>query len=510
MTDARSIALAHYPNVCAAQCGADEARVLHLHHIDGNHKNNDVNNLMLLCPTCHERVTKKIWRVDALSRAVIHQYTPVGLVEATPSGSPMPAVVVEQLEVFRDQVPTFERSNNIPYVLSQDGKSRAYYFLCHMPAKEALDLVDYDAVIDPEEQEEYRANREILVGHRSYSNMIVDAQNGREFVDIVVEYNTAYRDDKPLKMLGGQHRARAIEAALGTEPHRYHVFRVYLALTKEQRSEISIICNTNIAISNDLLDRMQETLLGSGLRDWCQRVGLLEQGTDFADRRNAEGILTVRMARTVVVNYWKAAEAQQDAWHRAHRPAICKTGETDGDYDALVKTTPNMWDDSELTRMGRELAELHRVQQDRCLSDTELRKNAEFRNKAITPAVLSAWVYVAGLLRGDSQHLDTHYSLSRRWGESKDPLNAIGMSRTKHSTDPSTYRGLGTRMGPRDRARLVEVFLLHAQGSYGEGLSPHLLTAGVKEYHRKLTDAEAEEAKRSAQAAAQKGMTVQP
>lgn len=509
MADARRIALAHYPNVCAANCGVDEARVLHVHHVDGNHKNVNVNNLMLLCPTCHERVTKKIWKVDPLTRIVIHQYTPVGLVEATPSGSPIPATIVDQLESFRDQVPTFERSNNIPYVLSQDGKSGAYYFLCHIPAKEAIDLIDYEAVIDPEEQDEYRANREILADHRSFSTMIGDAQNGREFVDIVVEYNPGYREDKPLKMLGGQHRAKAIEAALASESHRYHVFRVYLGLTKDQRAEISIICNTNIAISNDLLDRMHETLLGPRLRDWCQTVGLLKEGTDFADRRNAEGILTVRMARTAVVNYWKATEAQHDLWRIPHHPYICKTGEMDIEYDRL-KTKPDIWEDTEFTRMGREFAELHRAQQDSCLSDIELRKNAEFRNKAVTPALLSAWVYVAGLLRDASQRLDTHYSLNRRWGSSKDPLNAVEMSRTKHTSDPPTYRGLGTRMGPKERGRLVEVFLLHAQGSYGEGLSRELLIAGVKEYHKKLTDAEAEEAKRRAQAAAQKGITVQP
>lgn len=510
MTDARKIALAHYPNACAAQCGIDDARVLHVHHIDGNHKNHDIDNLMLLCPTCHEHVTKKIWKVDLLSRVIIHQYTPVGLVEPTPSGSPMPAVIVKQLESFRDQIPTFERINNIPYILSQDGKSVAYYFMCHIPAKQAIDLIDYEAVIDPDEQDEYRANREVLQDHRSYNTMIADAQSGREFVDLAVEYNTAYRDDKPLKMLGGQHRAKAIETAIATEPHRYHVFRVYLGLTKEQRAEISIICNTNIAISNDLLDRMQETLLGRELRDWCQTVRLLEKGSDFADRRNADGILTVRMARTIVVNYWKAAEAQADFRRLPHHPYICKSGETDIEYDTL-RTKTGTWVDAEFTRMGRELAALHAAQQERCLSDLDLRKNAEYRNKAITPALLSAWVYVAGLLRGDDQHLDAHYALSRRWGSvSKDPLNAVGMSHTKPPGEPSTYRGLGTRIGPKERGRLAEVFLLHAQGSYGDGLSPQLLTAGVKEYHKKVTDADAEEAKRRAQEAAQKGMTVQP
>jgi 5-methylcytosine-specific restriction endonuclease McrA len=29
--------------------------VLHLHHIDGNRKNNDINNLEMLCPNCHSQ-----------------------------------------------------------------------------------------------------------------------------------------------------------------------------------------------------------------------------------------------------------------------------------------------------------------------------------------------------------------------------------------------------------------------------------------------------------------------
>lgn len=35
------------------KCGFDDRRTLVLHHVDGNHKNNESNNLIILCPNCH-------------------------------------------------------------------------------------------------------------------------------------------------------------------------------------------------------------------------------------------------------------------------------------------------------------------------------------------------------------------------------------------------------------------------------------------------------------------------
>lgn len=36
------------------KCGYDKfVEVLHVHHIDRNHKNTDIKNLAVLCPTCH-------------------------------------------------------------------------------------------------------------------------------------------------------------------------------------------------------------------------------------------------------------------------------------------------------------------------------------------------------------------------------------------------------------------------------------------------------------------------
>ena len=71
----------------------------------------------------------------------------------------------------------------------------------------------------------------------------------------------------------------------------------------KQSLDVQLISNTNIAISGDLFDRLQETFQGPALRDWCQAAGLLESGQDFADRYERGGPLSVKMARTFITNY---------------------------------------------------------------------------------------------------------------------------------------------------------------------------------------------------------------
>lgn len=51
----RKIVLQKYNNECVA-CGYDkDVRMIDLHHIDGNHQNNDINNLWSVCVWCHQR-----------------------------------------------------------------------------------------------------------------------------------------------------------------------------------------------------------------------------------------------------------------------------------------------------------------------------------------------------------------------------------------------------------------------------------------------------------------------
>ena len=54
----RKIALLSYPNKCSS-CGYDTyINVLEVHHIDGDRSNNNINNLIILCPTCHKEVER--------------------------------------------------------------------------------------------------------------------------------------------------------------------------------------------------------------------------------------------------------------------------------------------------------------------------------------------------------------------------------------------------------------------------------------------------------------------
>jgi hypothetical protein len=75
---------------------------------------------------------------------------------------------------------------------------------------------------------------------------------------------------------------------------------VYVGLNMQQRLDVQLISNTSIAISGDLFDRLQETLQGPALRDWCQFAGLLESGKDFADSYERGGPISVKMAKGVL------------------------------------------------------------------------------------------------------------------------------------------------------------------------------------------------------------------
>jgi len=56
----RQIALRNKPNKCNI-CGYNTfIKVLEVHHIDGNRKNNELSNLEILCPSCHKLRTLKL------------------------------------------------------------------------------------------------------------------------------------------------------------------------------------------------------------------------------------------------------------------------------------------------------------------------------------------------------------------------------------------------------------------------------------------------------------------
>ena len=55
-----------YPHKCSI-CGYDEdERILEVHHLDENHNNNDIKNLIILCPNCHKKITLHLFTYEEL------------------------------------------------------------------------------------------------------------------------------------------------------------------------------------------------------------------------------------------------------------------------------------------------------------------------------------------------------------------------------------------------------------------------------------------------------------
>jgi 5-methylcytosine-specific restriction endonuclease McrA len=61
----RKLAFAHYDQLCA-HCGFGIPAVLEVAHIDGNRHNNEIGNLVILCPNCH-----KMLDLDLISNETI-------------------------------------------------------------------------------------------------------------------------------------------------------------------------------------------------------------------------------------------------------------------------------------------------------------------------------------------------------------------------------------------------------------------------------------------------------
>lgn len=73
-TNYRSRAMELYEHKCLC-CGWDEDdRLLEAHHIDENRNNNHVDNLCLLCPTCHRKITLGYYVLDLKNKVLIKIY----------------------------------------------------------------------------------------------------------------------------------------------------------------------------------------------------------------------------------------------------------------------------------------------------------------------------------------------------------------------------------------------------------------------------------------------------
>ncbi len=380
-----------------------------------------------------------------------------------------------------------ELKNGVPLVLHYDKKSEAYYVTCHISGETITKRSDLEATLGADEEDElYKLNREITEDKVAYQQMERDALAGRSFEDIVAEYDTSYRSSMPIKIYGGQHRVRAISKAFEEGISVAHGVRVYFALNKEQKVEIAIVNNTSIAVSNDLLDRMQEQMIGPELRSWCQNVGLLPPDIDFADKRSPD-IPTVRIARTLIVNYIKGINAKDTDFHQ---PVLCKSGGVDEDYEDARKSVN--WSDASLIKMGKQFARLHKVQSER-INNRDFDKNAEFARKAFSYSVVAGWAYAAGLFHHNTEYLNDLYSIVDLVQEPDDPLNAKALSEARlKGVDPDTYRGLGTRSNSREYGRVLELFIVLATKASKKLITKKLAHASIQSYEAKKAVHEAE------------------
>ena len=213
----------------------------------------------------------------------------------------------EKQESLNDTVEDFVKLINpmeeMLYIV-MDKITGAVFCECHVRADELIKCCTVDVPLDPDEQSDYRANRELVEDSSAFVQMKNDAKKGRVFSNIVAEYSIEFDEEHPIKIVGGQHRIKAIAEALEEGVNVYHGLKIYFDLNIEQRLDVQLISNTNIAVSADLLDRMMETVKGPELRDWCHDVGLLEKNSDFADKKQRGNCITVREARTFIMNYY--------------------------------------------------------------------------------------------------------------------------------------------------------------------------------------------------------------
>lgn len=396
--------------------------------------------------------------------------------------------VIKSIDNFLNAFQPHEIKMGTKLLLYFDEKSEAYYLMCHLDGKVLTQHCDLEASLDADEDDEiYKLNREITEDQAAYKLMEEDALNGRSFEDLVLEYDTSYHTTKPLKVYGGQHRLRAITKVENNKGSVLHGVRVYFELSREQKVEIATVSNTSIAVPNDLLDRMREQLLGSELRDWCQAVGLLDKGVDFADRRSPD-TPTVRIVRTLLVNFYLGMNAAK--LNDFHQPIICKSGGIDEDYLG-VRSSVN-WSDESLKEMGQHFARLHKLQRDSVISRQE-DNYAEFARKALSLSVVAGWAYAAGLFQRDKGLLNTHYSLAKSTSPPEDPLNAKALSLARlKGTDPDTYRGLGTRSSPKELGRMLEVFIVLATKASKKRITKELANAAIQSYEAKRAVYEAD------------------
>lgn len=372
-----------------------------------------------------------------------------------------------------------------------DNRTGARYCECHIHADKLVGLATTDAPLDPTNQPEHKANREILGNAFAFTQMKEDALQRRSFSNLVAEYTKEFEPKLPLKIIGGQHRHVAIQLAHKQGINELHGVKVYFGLSTAQRIDVAVISNRNLSISGALLDRMRETYRGPAMRDWCYAAGLLPHGQDFADRQTRGGRFPVNLARTFIHNFYLGKEVPSNAFKEAETtPALYAAGRGDDLWEIFLAEHPDIWEDAALLKAGQEFGKLANAQ--RSIFTDQKKVPGDFPHKAMNAAVLSAWAYTAGMLQANPTRLTRHYALSETKG-TRDPLNARELAKGKHRTDGESYRGLGHRTDARERGQMVELFSLLAED--GDRITANKINAAIYAWFAKKAAIDAKKAR---------------
>lgn len=392
------------------------------------------------------------------------------------------------VELFQKELTPLEEGDALRILT--DYRTGARFCECHIHADKLVALATTDAPIDPEDQSGYKANREILGNAIAFHQMKEDALKRRSFSNLVAEYTKESQPEFPLKILGGQHRLLAIRHAYLQQINELHGLKVYFGLSMDQRIDVAVISNRNLAISGALLDRMRETYRGPAMRDWCHHTGLLPPAQDFADRQTRVGRLAVSLARTFIHNFYLGKKVTSASFKENETtPVLYAAGRGDESWDAFLAEHPDIWKDAALLLAGKEFAKLVGAQRDAFKGQKKI--PGDFPYKATNGAVLSAWAYTAGMLQENPTRLARHCALSAATG--RDPLNARDLAKGRHKSDKDNYRGLGYRTDDRERGQMVELFSLIAED--GERITATKINAAVYAWFAKKAALDARRAR---------------
>ena len=143
--------------------------------------------------------------------------------------------IESMVESFKERLEPLESGDAV--LVLTDNRTGARYCECHVKAAKLNELGTTDVPLDPNHPD-YRANRQ-LTDDDAFEAMRQDALDRRSFSNIVAEYIPSDGDERPLKIIGGQHRFTAIEQALKSGVDELHGLKVYFGLNMTQRLDVS-------------------------------------------------------------------------------------------------------------------------------------------------------------------------------------------------------------------------------------------------------------------------------